>query len=672
MADDSVVKVRFLAITSDLKSGIDSVQSSLSGLADKATSAGGAVTGLLAVGAVAALVQMSKAAEDDARSQFVLAAAIRNNTDESAAGVKQAEAYITSLQNSAAIADDELRPALATLVRATHDVTSAQQLLGLSADVAAGTGRDLGSVADALSKAYEGNTKSLKMLAPEITGLIKDGATAGEVFDALAASYKGNAEGLADVSPWQKLQVQLGEAAEKIGVALLPTIELLADVVEKDVGPTLEELGPVINATADAFVAMAKPVVLIVEAVDKLGQGTAWLGDKLGIGSEGAGELEKALAKTGDTAKDTAPSFAKLTQATTATTAAYDENAASAKNVAARLRDLKSATFDLPDAQHKVADGWASIDDAAKQAGGTTRDVERDMRDIRDASEGLAAAQKNLTKAEQDLADARKPASARTKAQAERDVTEALIKRMQATNKVGEIEAKIKAVPKDGSAESADEITKANLELGLAKLEVKKAYDDAEIAAENLNAVMDVGKDTTDAVKSATDDLASAQRAVRDATEAVTDAQKAATETGGAHEDKTKAIAAAYENQKKNIWDTVEAMHEQGKSQEEIDAFIATSGTKLDEYANKYKLAKGDVDAFKDSLFLLALQMDDKRLGAATAGNLVPPVWTQGGGAGTTMTANSAEYRLSTPIVNVYIGGERVTDAVIKNERAYN
>ena len=57
-------------------------------------------------------------------------------------------------------------PALATLARATGDVAKSQQAMGIALDVSAATGKDLGSVTNALAKGYAGNTTSLGRLVP--------------------------------------------------------------------------------------------------------------------------------------------------------------------------------------------------------------------------------------------------------------------------------------------------------------------------------------------------------------------------------------------------------------------------------------------------------------------------------------------------------------------------
>ncbi len=53
--------------------------------------------------------------------------------------------FITKLQNTTGVLDDELRPAFTSLVNATLDAKKAQTLLSVALDTSAGTGKDLAS-----------------------------------------------------------------------------------------------------------------------------------------------------------------------------------------------------------------------------------------------------------------------------------------------------------------------------------------------------------------------------------------------------------------------------------------------------------------------------------------------------------------------------------------------
>lgn len=167
------------------------------------------------------LKEATKAAVMDAKSQGLLAQQLKNTAAATDTAIAANEAFISSLELSANIADDNLRPAMASLVRATGDVGKAQTLLALSTDVAAGTGRDLGSVAIAVGRAANGQTTALRRLGI----VVKDGQ---DPIQALTAAFKGNAEAAADLDPFQRLSIIFGRIQEQVGAALVPTLQQFA------------------------------------------------------------------------------------------------------------------------------------------------------------------------------------------------------------------------------------------------------------------------------------------------------------------------------------------------------------------------------------------------------------------------------------------------------------
>jgi len=195
-----------------------------------------AIPAAAAIGGLAVVIgDATKAAIEDAKAQALLAQAITNNTLAGEANIKVAEAFIESTMMSAAVADDELRPALASLVQVTGEMTSAQDGLTLALDIAAATGVDLGTATDAIAKAYGGNTKALGTLLPSVRELIKEGASLDEVFAAVAGTVGGSAAVAANSAEGQmkRLSLTIGETKESIGAAFLPILERLLPVLQK-------------------------------------------------------------------------------------------------------------------------------------------------------------------------------------------------------------------------------------------------------------------------------------------------------------------------------------------------------------------------------------------------------------------------------------------------------
>jgi len=199
--------------------------------------------------------------EDDKAAQL-LATSLQNTTGATDAQIASVEKFITQTSIAAAVSDDELRPALDKLVRGTGDVTKAQDLLGLALDISAGTGKDLGAVSDALSKAFNGQLGPLKKLDPALAGLIENGATTDEVFAALAGTFKGAASTSANTASgkMKSFSIQMGEFKESVGAAILPIVEKLlpafqamGDWISNNVGLVVT-LGAVIGGIAAAVV----------------------------------------------------------------------------------------------------------------------------------------------------------------------------------------------------------------------------------------------------------------------------------------------------------------------------------------------------------------------------------------------------------------------------------
>ena len=189
-----------------------------------------------AIGGLAVVIgDATKAAIEDAKAQALLANAIEQNTLAGAANVKQAEAFIEKTMMSAAVADDELRPALAQLVQVTGDLGLSQNGVNLALDIAAGTGVDLATATDAVAKAYGGNMKALGTLLPGVRDLIKSGASLDEVFQAVAGTVGGAAAVAADSAEgrMKRLSLTIGETKESIGAAFLPILEKLLPYLQR-------------------------------------------------------------------------------------------------------------------------------------------------------------------------------------------------------------------------------------------------------------------------------------------------------------------------------------------------------------------------------------------------------------------------------------------------------
>jgi hypothetical protein len=229
MAGERTFVVKFISDVTGATKGIKSVGGELGALGKKlglslpsfkqVAIASAAATGAIAAG----LFKAAQAAAEDQKSQALLADQLVKTTGATTAQIRQVEDYIDVTQRATGIADDKLRPAIATLTRATGDSTKAQELLGLALDISAGSGKELETVTLALAKGVNGNVGAFTRLGIPLDANIvktKDFAAAQEV---LTKQFGGASTVAANTFEGQlkRLNIIIGEAVESIGYAIL-------------------------------------------------------------------------------------------------------------------------------------------------------------------------------------------------------------------------------------------------------------------------------------------------------------------------------------------------------------------------------------------------------------------------------------------------------------------
>ena len=175
---------------------------------------------------VTGLTKAVNAAIEDEKSQALLAKQLENTTGASRMTIAATEELISQMQFATGVADDQLRPALGSLVRATNNLTTGQDLLNLALDVSAGTGRDLETVSLALGKAYNGNLGGLTKLGIALDPNIVKTKDFGAAQEELTKQFGGAAAAVANTYEGQlkRLGTVFGELNETIGYAILNNI----------------------------------------------------------------------------------------------------------------------------------------------------------------------------------------------------------------------------------------------------------------------------------------------------------------------------------------------------------------------------------------------------------------------------------------------------------------
>lgn len=198
-----------------------------------------------------------KSAIADAAAQEKLALTLKNVTGATDAQIAATEDYITKTSLAFGITDDDLRPSLERLARATGDVTKAQKLQAVALDVAAGSGKSLETVTNAMAKAAEGNTASLAKLGIGLTSAQLKTMSMDEITAKLASTFENQASTKADTfqGKLSRLQVAFDEGKETVGSYILTAITPLVETIVQKVIPAIadftdnlgEKLRPVIQ-----------------------------------------------------------------------------------------------------------------------------------------------------------------------------------------------------------------------------------------------------------------------------------------------------------------------------------------------------------------------------------------------------------------------------------------
>jgi hypothetical protein len=255
MAGSRTLKLSILGDVDNLTKSLKTATGDVEDFGDKMGKIG-KVVGAAFVAAAAAAgayavkigIEGVKAAIEDEKAQTQLALALENATGATSAQIKATEDSILQMSLASGVADDQLRPALARLVRSTSDTEKAQQLLATALDVSTATGKPLETVANALGKAYDGNTAALGKLGIGLSSAELKTMSFEQVQTRLSDLFGGAAAANAETYAGRiaRVQVAFDETKETLGKALLPILETLLTFIN-------DNALPAINAFSNAF-----------------------------------------------------------------------------------------------------------------------------------------------------------------------------------------------------------------------------------------------------------------------------------------------------------------------------------------------------------------------------------------------------------------------------------
>lgn len=278
MAGNRTLKLSILADVDNLKKNLDSGSKEVQTFGQKIEGFGKiAGAAFLAAGAAAAAyagklaIDGVKAAIEDEAAQIRLATSLRNVTSATDAQIAATEDYISKTALATGVTDDVLRPSLDRLVRSTKNVEEAQKLQTLALDIAAGTGKDLGAVSEALGKAYDGNLGALKRLGVGVDENILKSKDFNAAAVSLAETFGGQASIQAETFQGKlaRLNVAFDESKETIGGYILDAVTPLVEGIVNNVIPAFDDIGttisedvaPVFNEFFDVAKKIATPIL---------------------------------------------------------------------------------------------------------------------------------------------------------------------------------------------------------------------------------------------------------------------------------------------------------------------------------------------------------------------------------------------------------------------------
>jgi hypothetical protein len=250
MAGNRTLKLSILGDVDDLKKKLGQGSDEVDGFGGKLEKFGKiAGAAFLAAGVAAAAyagklaIDGVKAAMEDEAAQAKLATTLKNVTGATDEVIARTETWITNMGIAFGVSDEELRPSIERLTRATGSLEEAQKLSTLALDVAAGTGKSLEAVSNALGKAYEGNTQSLGKLGIGLDKAQLKSMTLDEITAKLSETFGGQASEKADTfaGKMERLKLGLSEAQESIGSLILTGLTPLVENITTTVLPVLRD-----------------------------------------------------------------------------------------------------------------------------------------------------------------------------------------------------------------------------------------------------------------------------------------------------------------------------------------------------------------------------------------------------------------------------------------------
>ena len=204
-----------------------------------------------------------KSAIADAAAQEKLALTLKNVTGATDAQIAATEDYITKTSLAFGVTDDELRPSIERLSRATGNLQKAQELQTVAFDVAAGSGKSLEAVTNAMAKAAEGNTAALAKLGIGLTSAQLKTMSMDQITAKLASTFENQASTQADTfqGKLNRLTIAFDEGKETVGAFILDAITPMVEIIVKNVIPAIQDFTSNLGEKLQPVIKVLQPII---------------------------------------------------------------------------------------------------------------------------------------------------------------------------------------------------------------------------------------------------------------------------------------------------------------------------------------------------------------------------------------------------------------------------
>jgi hypothetical protein len=170
------------------------------------------------------------AAKEQQQSEQQLIGALRARGMATADVIKRMKEFATEIQLASTFGDEAVLSQEAYLVSLGRTEAEMQEMIRASADLAAGTGRDLDFAVRNLAKTFAGTTGELGELLPEVRLLTAEELKAGKAVGVVAEMFRGQAKALIE-TPTGKLTQMAGafrDIQQSIGAGVADSVAKIA------------------------------------------------------------------------------------------------------------------------------------------------------------------------------------------------------------------------------------------------------------------------------------------------------------------------------------------------------------------------------------------------------------------------------------------------------------